>query len=108
MKPIKPCLVLNMPAQTTLQNSFGFSGTTVIQIIKLLFQLVTVNASELLPTCVFSKLNVSEPKNLNCISRDLVHQDHASLVSFIIYLCRIIISKNARMLLANFSNYENS
>ena len=100
MKAIRPYLVLNMRATATSENSFGFSSATMVQIMnpasliyskyftkQLLFQLVTVNPVELLPTCIFSKLNVNELKNLNCICHELVHQGHGSLVPFIICSC---------------------
>ena len=66
-----------MPAPATLENSCGFSGTNMAQIInpltliyskyftlQLLFRLVTEDPVELLPTCVFSQLNVNELKIL--------------------------------------------
>ena len=69
MKAIK--LVLNMPAPATLDNRFGFSSTTMAQLMnpppsliynkyltqQLLFQLVTVNPIELLSTSVSSELS---------------------------------------------------
>ena len=101
IKANKPYLVLKIPASATLQNSSSFSCTNMAQIMnppsliysksyftkQLLFQLVTVYLVELLPTCVFSKLNVNELKNSNCICHDLVHQGHGSLVPFLICLC---------------------
>ena len=106
MKAIKPYLVLNMPAPATLKKTasrlfYHKYSTNIAQIMnppsiiiyskyftqQLLFQLITVNPIELLPTCVFSKLNANELKNLNCICRDLVHQGHGSLVPFVICLC---------------------
>ena len=129
MKAIKPLLVLNMPAPATLDNRFAFSSTTMAQLMnpppsliynkyftqQLLFQLVTVNPIQLLPTSVSSELNVNEVKNLNCICRDLVHYGHGSLVlvlsGVIICLCWIIILKKlwiVKMLLVNCDNYESS
>ena len=49
---------------------------------ELLFQLVTVNSIELLPTCIFSKLNLNELKNLNCICRDLIQSGSWIIGSF--------------------------
>ena len=100
MKAIKLYLILNVSAPATLENSFDISCKNMAQIMnppsliyskyftqQLWFQSVTVIQLNCFLHVFFSKLNVNELKNLNCIYHDLFHQGHGSLVPFIIFLC---------------------